>query len=318
MKRLLILILLFIALIILGAVWWKNGTKPVDSENKKPQIFVVEKGAGVREIANKLKKKGLIRDPVVFFLLTKRMGVDKEIQAGDFRLNPSMNVYDIIENLRVGMLDVWVTFPEGLRAEEISEILKEKMPTYKDFWTEELLKNEGYLFPDTYLIPKDAEINAIVTILRTNFDDKYKTLNTENANLAQNQIVTIASLVEREARHEEDRPLVSSVISNRLRIGMKLDIDATVQYVLGYQPDQKRWWKKGLTNADKTVNSSYNTYKVAGIPPTPIANPGLASLKAALNPAETSYLYYITDKNGVNRYAKTIEEHNSNIEKYGL
>jgi len=318
MKRLIVLVFLLFAVIIGGVIWWKNGTKAVDPKNNTPQIFVVEQGDGVREIANSLKAKDLIRDPIVFFLLTKRIGVDKEIQAGDFRLNPSMNVYNIIENLRHGTLDIWVTIPEGLRATEISAIFKEKMPTYEGAWEQTLVKNEGYLFPDTYLIPREADMDMIVNILRTNFNNKYSTLDISDTNLTQNEIVTTASLIEREARHEKDRLLISSVIANRFEIGMKLDIDATIQYVLGYQTEQKRWWKKSLTNTDKLINSPYNTYRVAGLPPGPIANPGLASLKAAINPANTSYLYYITDKGGVNRYASDIEEHNANIEKYGL
>ena len=117
---------------------------------------------------------------------------------------------------------------------------------------------------------------------------------------------------------EEDRSLVASVIYNRLSIGMKLDIDATLQYALGYQEDDKRWWKKGLTNEDKKINSLYNTYTNPSLPPRPISNPGLSAISAALNPAQTDYLYYITDQNGKNRYATNLEGHNANIEKYGL
>lgn len=318
MKRLIILLIVLILLVGGLVAWWKNSNMAADPANKTSQIFVVAKGEGVREIANSLKQKGLIRDPIVFFLLTKRMGIDKEIQAGDFRLNPSMDLSSIIDSLRHGTLDIWVTIPEGMRSAEINEILKEKMPTYNTSWGAELEKNEGYLFPDTYLIPRDANITMVTNMLRNNFNSKYKTLNTSSMNLSQNKIVTIASLIEREARHDQDRPLVASVITNRLDMGMKLDIDATLQYVLGYQEDQKRWWKKYLTSSDKLINSPYNTYRVAGLPPTPISNPGLASLQAAVNPAKTNYLYYITDKNGVNRYAEDIEGHNENIKKYGL
>jgi len=318
MKRLIILII--VTLLFLGglAVWWKNASMAPDPADKTPQIFVVAKGEGVREIANSLKTKGLIKDPIVFFLLTKRIGVDKEIQAGDFRLNPSMDLNTIIQTLRHGTLDIWTTIPEGLRADEIADILKAKVPTYRETWRAQLDNNEGYLFPDTYLIPRDADITMVINMLRNNFNNKYASLNTSSSKLSQEEIVTVASLIEREARHDEDRRLVASVITNRLGLGMKLDIDATIQYALGYAPDEKRWWKKSLTSGDKLLNSSYNTYRVAGLPPTPISNPGLASLKAAINPADTSYLYYITDKNGINRYASTIKEHNANIQKYGL
>src|SRR3989344_1170668 len=318
MRRLTIFVIVLIVVIAGSALWWKNGISSSDPSNQTPKIFVVAKGEGVREIANKLKKEGLIRDPIVFFLLTKKMGIDKEIQAGDFRLNPSMNLYQIVENLRHGTLDIWVTLPEGLRADEIAGMFKTSLPNYKPEWRNILVVNEGYLFPDTYLFPKDADINAIVDILKNNFNNKYATLGTLKTNLSQEEIVIIASLIERETRHDEDRPLVGSVIKNRLELGMKLDIDATIQYALGYQEGEKRWWKKLLTEEDKLLNSPYNTYKVAGLPPGPISNPGLASLKAAINPANTSYLYYITDKNGINRYAEDIKVHNENIRKYGL
>ena len=318
MKRLSVL-LVTIIIIGLGILFWfRNGTLPVDPNNNTAKIFVVGKGMGVREIANNLRSQGLIRDPIVFFLLTKKMGLDKEIQAGDFRLNPSMNIYTIIQDLKHGTLDIWTTIPEGLRAAEIGQILKEKMPTYQDSWPAELQKNEGYLFPDTYLIPREADINMIINMLKDNFNNKYSTLDTSGTKLSQSEIVTIASLIEREAKHEQDRPLVASVITNRLDLGMKLDIDATIQYALGYQSEQKRWWKKSLTNSDKLLKSPYNTYKVAGLPPTPISNPGLESLHATISPAKTSYLYYITDGNGVNRYASDLEGHNVNIQKYGL
>ncbi|KKP80039.1 MAG: Aminodeoxychorismate lyase, partial [Candidatus Levybacteria bacterium GW2011_GWB1_35_5] len=231
----------------------------------------------------------------------------------------SMSAYEIAESLTHGTLDIWVTVPEGYRAEEIADILEGKIPNYDKSWRDVLNQNEGYLFPDTYLVPRDADINTIISIFKNNFQTKYdsvKSLKTNN--LSDTQTLVLASLVEREAMLEEDRPLVASVIYNRLSIGMKLDIDATLQYALGYQEDEKRWWKKGLTNEDKKLNSPYNTYTNPGLPPAPISNPGLSAISAALNPAKTDYLYYITDQNGKNRYATNLEGHSANIEKYGL
>jgi UPF0755 protein len=319
MKRFLIALFIVIILGIAATVWWKNGTLPVDSKDTSQKIFVVKKGDGVREIAYDLKHQGLIKDPIVFFILTKRMGYDKKIEAGDFRLSPSMSAYDIAGSLTHGTLDIWVTIPEGKRTEEIAEILKETIPTFEESWTQALATDEGYLFPDTYLIPKDATIDLISQMMKNNFEQKFSSVkNTKTTNLTDQDTIILASLVEREARADIDRPLVASVIYNRINIGMKLDIDATLQYALGYQVDEKRWWKKELTNLDKTINSPYNTYANPGLPPGPISNPGLASIKAALNPAKTDYLYYISDPNGVNHYAKTLAEHNANIQKYGL
>ena len=197
--------------------------------------------------------------------------------------------------------------------------LSEKIPNYKLVWRNILSENEGYLFPDTYLVPKDADINLIVSVMRNNFEKKFSDLSISPTNkLTKNEIVTIASLVEREAKFPQDRPLIASVILNRLSIEMKLDIDATLQYALGYQPDQKTWWKKELINQDKEINSFYNTYRIAGLPPTPISNPGLASLNAAVTPAKTNYLFYMTDGKGITHYAETLNQHNANIQKFGL
>ncbi len=318
MKKIYISLVILAIFLTITLLWWQNGLKPVSLSNSAPKIFVVEKGQGVREISKNLKNEGLIRDQIVFFLYTRFNGIDKKIQAGDFRLNPSMNAIDIAEGLTRGTLDIWVTIPEGLRAEEISDILKEKMPLYDSSWRESLRQNEGYLFPDTYLIPREADVNMIISLLKTTFENRYKTLDLSKTTLSKNQIVIIASLIEREAKKDEDRKLVASVILNRLELGMKLDIDATIQYALGFDESEKRWWKKSLSLEDIKLNSPYNTYMVAGLPPTPISNPGLASLEAVVNPANTDYLFYISDSKGVNHYAKTIEGHNANIKKYNL
>src|SRR3990167_6794148 len=260
MKRLIIFLIVIVLSAGALALWWKNGNRAQDPANKSSQIFVVVKGEGVREIANSLKTKGLIKDPIVFFLQTKRLGLDKDLEAGDFRLSPSMSLYTIIQNLTHGTLDIWITIPEGIRAEEIANILKKGIPSYKPDWRETLATREGYLFPDTYLIPRDADLNLVMSLLTNNFANKYNGVNAEKTGLSQQEIVTIASLVEREAKFAQDRPLVASVILNRLGIGIKLDIDATVQYALGYAPDEKRWWKKDLTIDDLNIKSPYNTY----------------------------------------------------------
>lgn len=316
MKKLLILFILITLTAGIIFTWWKNGISAADSKNNSSQIFVIEKGAGIREVANSLKQKGLIKDPIVFFLLTKKIGFDKKIQAGDFRLNPSMNLYAIIEALTHGTLDIWVTIPEGLRALEIADIFEKELPTYEPDWKNILISNEGYLFPDTYLIPKDADINIVLSLMKNNFDKKYQTLNTSKSSLSKNEIVTIASMIEREALRNEEKPSISSVIANRLRDGMSLDIDATLQYIKGENSSGK-WWSVPTAN-DKKINSPYNTYRNAGLPPTPISNPGFEALSAALNPKQTNYYYYIHDSNGNVHFAETLEKHNENIQKYGL
>ncbi len=318
MKRLITVAILLIIIASGIFVWWQNGMASANSKDKTAQIFVVKNGEGVREIANNLKAAGLIRDPIVFFIYTRIKGLDKQIQAGDFRLNPSLNMQDVAGGLTHGTLDIWTTVPEGLRADEIADLLKTKLPSYSESWRPILEANEGYLFPDTYLIPRDADVNTVVSLMRNNFDTKYASVkNSKTTVLSDAQTIILASIIEREAMFASDRPLVASVFINRLNIGMALGSDPTVMYALGYQADTKTWWKKDLTADDLLINSPYNTRKNAGLPPTPIANPGLSSIEAALNPAKTDYLYFFADKQGHLHFATTLQGHNANIAKYG-
>lgn len=290
----------------------------VDSKDKSNKIFVVDKGKGVRELANELKTEGLIRDPVVFFLLVKKLGLDNKIQAGDFRLSPSMSATAIAENLTHGTLDIWITIPEGQRAEEIAAMLKEKIPTYADDWRGKLNLEEGYLFPDTYLIPRSADITFITSLLKNTFNTRYATIPPTTTKLSQEEIVTLASLIEREAITDAEKPIIAGILMNRLNAGMPLQVDATIQYAKGQNSRNKKWWEPVLITEYKSVNSPYNTYLSQSLPPGPISNPGLEALKAAAAPADTEFVYYLHDKNGIIRYAKTLEGHNANISKYGL
>lgn len=318
MKKLIIVAILLIIVIFGSVIWWRAGASSVDSNNKKSIIFVVVKGDGVREISNRLKTQGLIKSPIVFFLLVRQLGIDKKIEAGDFRLSPSMTAQEIAENLTHGTLDIWVTVPEGKRAAEIAEILKEKIPTYDFTWTSTLASQEGYLFPDTYLIPKDADIGMIVNQMRGNFDVKYATLDAANSDLTQEKIVILASLIEREAITDAEKPIISGILHNRLNTGMAMQVDSTIQYAKGQNMSNKKWWEGVTIEEYKSVASDYNTYLFTGLPPGPISNPGLEALRAAASPADTDYLYYLHDKDLKIRYAKTLSEHNGNIEKYGL
>lgn len=318
MKRLVVAVVFLVIFVPGILLWWNHGLE-APGMNKTPVIFVVKNGEGVRSIANRLKEEQFIKDPIVFFLLTKKLGIDGQIQAGDFRVNRAMTAEELARALTHGTLDIWVTIPEGKRAAEIAAILKEKLPTYQDSWKQVLEDNEGFLFPDTYLIPHDASAQTVIQLMRNTFETRYTSILPNPGNsLTKDQIVTLASLIEREAKLPQDRPLVASVIMNRLSLGMALQIDATVQYALGYQAAQQNWWKKNLDASDLATPSSFNTYKNTGLPPHPIANPGLSALQAAINPAKTDYLYYISDKSGQNHYARMLSEHQANIQRYGL
>jgi len=318
MKKIITVVLLLVIIIICGVFWWKNGMSPVNFANKESIVFVVQKGSGLKEIAGKLEEAKLIKNRIIFFLYARLGKYEGKIQAGDFRLSPSMNVKEIAGNLTHGTLDIWVTVTEGKRATEIAEILKEKIPTYNFSWKNILVSNEGYLFPDTYLIPKDTNIEMVVSQMKNNFEQKYSEINTSNSKLTKTQIIILASLIEREAITNAEKPIIAGILLNRLNAGMALQVDATIQYAKGQNAINKKWWEPVTVQEYKSVISPYNTYLQPGLPPGPISNPGLEALRAAANPTDTDYLYYIHGKNGQIRYAKTLQEHNENIQRYGF
>ncbi|OGK19741.1 hypothetical protein A3D80_03265 [Candidatus Roizmanbacteria bacterium RIFCSPHIGHO2_02_FULL_40_13b] len=319
LKKSYIFICIFVIISIGFFLFYKEGSLPVNKTDKGTRLFVINRGDGLINITNRLDKEGLIRSKTVFYIITRLNGLENKIEAGDFRLSPSMTSEQIAKTLTKGTLDIWVTVIEGLRREEIADILSETHGIDKLEFMDKAV--EGYLFPDTYLIPKDASVDMILSIFKNNFDSKY---NGNIESLAQKkqlnrmQVITLASLVEKEARSFENRTIVASIMLKRYKNGWPLDLDATVQYALGYQSDSKTWWKKNLTREDIKINSLYNTYKNAGLPPGPICNPGLDSIKAVLAADEkTPYWFYISSRDGsVMHYAQTQEEHDENIRKY--
>lgn len=315
--RLSIFFLVIAASIAFALLWWKDGTSAVNPADETPVMFVVEKGEGVRSIASHLSQEKLIRNPIAFFILVKLMGIDSSLQAGDFRLNRSMDGISIAKELTHGMVDVWVTTLEGWRNEEIAMKLNKDL----DIPEGEFLRyaKEGYMFPDTYLIQRTSTPAAIAQLFLDTFNKKVTDqmrADGVKTGLTFNQIITLASIVEREGRTNDDRPIIAGILLKRLKADWPLQADSTLQFILGYQPDQKSWWKKGVDSADKLLNSPYNTYLNTGLPPKPIANPGLAAIKAVIYPVDTPYWFYLHDDKGVAHYAKTLEEHNENIAKY--
>lgn len=311
--------LLVILILIGGTIYliYREGSLPVNSSDKTNKIFTIKKGQSVTMIANNLSNEGLIRNKIVFYAVIKQKGYDKKIQAGDFRLSPSMDVYKVAETLTHGTLDKWVTIIEGLRKEEVASIMA------KDFNVTETefnqLATEGYLFPDTYLIPTDATTERIIEIMKNNFDQKYTSEIASKAakqKLTKDQVITLASIVEKEALGT-DRQQVANILLKRLHNNWPLQADATVQYALGYQVKEKRWWKRYTDLDDLKIESPYNTYKNPGLPPGPICSPGVSSIEAVVNADdETPYFFYLHDKEGNVHYAKTNEEHEKNIQKY--
>lgn len=319
MKKILLACTFILGIAAAGYLIYREGVLPVDKNDTSKRTVVVRKGDTVNEVANTLQLQGLIRNRIVFYAVVKQLGIEKQIQAGDFELNPSMDAFQIAKNLTKGSLDVWVTIPEGLRKEEIAEILAKDLT---DFSSSDFLSKaeEGYLFPDTYLIPKGANADMVLQILTKTFREKYDAQIKPKArlkNLTEKEVVILASLIEREVQHPEDRVPVASLLLRRLDEPMRLQVDATVQYALGYQKDLKSWWKRPLYFEDLKVDSPYNTYERDGLPLGPICNPGIAALDAIANAdKDTPNLYYVNDTEGRIHFAKTLEEHEKNVAKY--
>jgi uncharacterized YceG family protein len=231
----------------------------------------------------------------------------------------SLNFYEDLANPSVKIIRV----PEGLRKEEIADIMGRKLDwsenEKEEFVNAHLALNtenlEGKYFPETYLIHKDADSLSVTTTMVSEFKREASTVkqpkNTQIIN--QETALTIASIIQRESGGKKDMKLISGIIWNRLFAGMKLQMDATLQYAKGSEEDG--WWDE-VNSHDKNIDSPYNTYKNKGLPPSPISNPGLAAIDAAYNPQKTNCLYYIHDKKGIIHCAKTYEEHKLNIEKY--
>lgn len=326
LKKFSLAILILVAVIIGGFFWWRWAMAPVSPTSEQSQIFVIHRGEGLSLVAQRLKDAGLIKDASAFKVLILAKGLSGQIQAGDFRINPSWTTKEVAYLLTHGSLDIWLTFPEGWRREEYGRRLTANLEdfSYPQFieQTDEL---EGYLFPDTYLIPKDASPSSVIKILTSNFERKYSLelqLAAEGKSLTKNQVITLASIVERECRTEKDRPIVASILLKRWQENWPLQADATVQYAIANSQlstpfsQLENWWQKKLTRDDLVIDSLYNTYKYKGLPPGPICSSGLASIEAIIYPQETDYWFYLSDQQGKMHYAKTNEEHNENIEKY--
>ncbi len=314
MKKLLFLPLLVALLLAAGAVWFYINVQPV-SDNKVFSNFVIAKGLSASQVGTKLESAGLIKSALAFKIYIQFTGQSGKLQSGQFKLSPSFTLFQNINALFNGPAEIWVTIPEGLRREEVAAKFATTLGRDSTFVNDFLLASkgqEGYLFPDTYLFPLDISASAVVTKMADTFTARTLGLAPQGTNLTFAETVTLASLIERETKSDAERPIVAGIILNRIKIGMALQVDASVQYAVGTSKD---WWPiLGLT--DLKINSPYNTYKFTGLPPNPIANPGLSSLKAAFNPAVTDYLYYIHDPTGQIHYAKTLAEHNANIAKY--
>lgn len=312
-KILLFLLLAAVAVATLGGYWFYKNSGPV-STDEKFVYFIINKGASVSQIGNKLESAGLIKSAMAFKVYLQFSGQTSKVQAGEFRLSPSFSLLETAKTLMKGPVEIWVTIPEGLRREEVAQKFASTLDKDNAFITEFLEASkgkEGYLFPETYLFPRDVTAATVVKKMTDTFTSKTGNLK-NNSGLSLSQVIVLASLIERETKTDEERPVVAGIMLNRLSAGMPLQIDASVQYGVG---TSKNWWPV-LTLGDIAKSSPYNTYKNKGLPPTPIANPGISSLRAAFSPKDTDYWYYIHDLDGKIHYAETLDEHNANIARY--
>jgi len=317
------IILFLFAIAVAALIWFILTARPVDSKSTTAQIFVVTKGDSIDAIGTKLKDSGLIRSKVAFKITVVKEGLTSQLEAGDFRLRPDMTTLEIAQELTHGTLDIWVTLLEGWRREEMAEAIESEFTSRgAEFSKQEFINltksDEGYLFPDTYLFPRDATTTTIVSIITSTFDkritNQMRTDITES-NRTLDQVITVASMVEREARKEADRPLVAGILWKRLDADWPLQVDATLQFALGFDRLKDTWWREPSA-ADKKITSGYNTYQNTGLPPGPISSPSLSSIKAAIYPESSDHWFYLTDLNGNMHYSETIEQHNANISRY--
>lgn len=326
----------------LGAYLTLNGQALEEPSNPDagPVIFTVESGETAAQVAERLAAEGLVEDATLLRRYLRFHGLDVRVGAGSYQLSAAMTIPEIAYGLtEAPPAEITISIPEGWRREQIADWIDAQgdLPfTGADFllassgpaalpletgFSVELPTGatlEGFLFPDTYRLEIDATATDLVARMVGTFEERV-TPELRNEASAQRislyEVVTVASIVEREAAVPDERPTVASVYLNRLAEGMLLEADPTVQYAMGYQADTGDWWNLGLTQADYyEVDSPYNTYLYPGLPPGPIASPGLDAIEAVIHPAETPYFYFraTCDGSGRHNFAVTFEEHVAN------
>lgn len=320
LKVITISIISFIIVVLLGFVYAYVLLQPTNFESEKPVRFVIPKGQAVRIIGERLEEVGLIKSAFAFRIVVKINNLEQSIQAGSFNISPSMNTNEIAKFLTNGTQDIWITILEGWRTEEIAESLdSQDLDAFDKAEFIRLAKDsEGMLYPDTYLIPREMSTQNIHNMLLNTFERKVvQGLADEISSSTRSfeNVIIMASIIEREARNYEQMRQVSGILWNRIDLGMALQVDATLQYGTGYNVSQQTWWAPP-TVGQKQIDSVFNTYLHSGLPPRAIANPGIDAIKAALLPLETNDLFYIHADDGRMYTAETLEQHNANINKY--
>jgi UPF0755 protein len=289
------------------------------------QVITIPEGMSLKEVAGSLESKGIITNKTVFILWTRLMGNSRQIKAGEYRLSSDMEPIRIMEILTRGIIITYpVIIPEGLSIEQIGDILAANDLVDKTRFISlahepDILQKygisgpslEGYLYPDTYQFGRGLSPALIIDVMVKRFWEIMEPYRKriEALGMTVEEVVTLASIVEKETGRSEEMPVIAGVFLNRLRKGMRLDSDPTVIYGMND-------FAGNLTRKDLLESTPYNTYVIRGLPPGPIANPGLASIKAVLYPAETDYLYFVSKNDGTHYFSRTIEEHNRAVRIY--
>lgn len=276
-------------------------------------IFTVSEGTGLYTLSLQLKEERVIRSPFWFRTFAILLGGERDMKAGEYYLPSRENSFTIAWRILHGNYEIEtikLTIPEGFSIKKISNLFDDRFTLF-DHQAFESSAREGYLFPDTYFVPVTATASSTIKLLGDNFYNKIIPLASEieESGKTLEEIITVASILEGETRGEEDMKIVSGVLWKRLRLGIPLQVDTSFIYINGKTTAQ-------LTQEDLKIKSPYNTYLFKGLPPTPISNPGLESIKASIHPQETTYLYFLTGSDGIMHYAQTFEEHKVNKLKY--
>lgn len=322
----------FFCIFVIGAVLIFAEPEPLKffNGNTGKKIHVkITRGMTTAEIAEQLSKKGVIASTLKFRFLSRMRGYDGQLKPGTYVFTAGMSDEDIFEKMMTGeKYLVRLTIPEGFTVEEIAARLEsldladreDFLKAAKNFKPYDYItpnRNvryaaEGFLFPETYDIESDYSIDEILKLMAAEFDSRLTEkmrARAKELNLSIYDLITLASLVEKEVRYAEDRPIVAQVFLKRLQLEMPLQSDATLQYLLDAP-------KEDVTIDDTKIDSPYNTYQNAGLPPGPVANPGMAAIEAILNPADTDYLYFVADREGHNHYSYSYEEHLNLVNQY--
>ncbi|MFO1037396.1 MAG: endolytic transglycosylase MltG [Geminicoccaceae bacterium] len=317
--RRLLLFGLLLALLAGGAIaagwWWLDHWLHTPNPLTAEAVVTIPKGSGLAAIADKLAEAGAVEDPRLLRLGARIAGKDRRLQAGEYAIEPGMTPLDILDRLERGQVMLHaVTVPEGLTVYEVygllagSDVLSGELPPAPP---------EGTLLPDTYMVPRDQDRAALVAQMRqdmTAYLDQLWAKRPPDLPLkSPAELLTLASIIEKETSISAEYPLVAAVFVNRLKKGIKLQTDPTVIYALS---DGKGPLGRELLRKDLEVQHAYNTYVIDGLPPGPIANPGRGALAAAIAPADVDYLYFVADGTGGHTFAKTLNEHNRNVTKW--